>query len=267
MPRGGWVQTSFFERYFKEAATLGAALILGLSLVIGTIIVSRMVTYVKTFDDSQLAVTGTAEQNVTSDEVKWTSQFSVQTNLADLKSGYAQMDSDKALAMAYFQKNGISSQEVTVSPVMMNETYPEAKYNPEAAQALGKDVLSDYTLQQTLVVQSGDVDKITGLAQDVGSLINEGVNVSTQGLEYYYTKLPGLRSQMIAQAVTDARDRAVKIAAATGVKLGPLVSVNTGVLQLTPVNSTETGDEGTYDTTTIQKELTATVRASFRMAN
>jgi hypothetical protein len=257
----------FFERHMKEWSTVIGALVLGLSLIIGTVVVARMVTYVKTFDASQLAVTGTAQQNVTSDEVKWTGQFSVSTQLADLKGGYAQMDNDKALVVAFLQKNGVSPQEITVSPVTMSETYPEMKFNPQAAQALGKEALSDYTLRQTVVIQSGGVDKITGLAQQVGSLVDEGVNFSTQSLEYYYIKLPAIRSQLIADAVTDARARAEKIAAATGVKLGPLVSVNTGVLQLTPVNSTMSADEGTYDTTTIHKTLTAVVRASFRLAN
>ncbi|MDA8334147.1 MAG: SIMPL domain-containing protein [Peptococcaceae bacterium] len=257
----------FFKQYFKEWSTVLAAVILGISVIVGTVIVARMVTYVKTFDASQLAVTGTAEQNVTSNEVKWTGQFSVDTNLTDLKTGYAQMDKDKALVTGFLQKNGISSQDVTVSPVVMSETFPSVKYNPQAAQALGKAALSDYTLRQTVVVQSGNVNKITGLTQQVGSMINEGVNFSTQRLEYYYTKLPGLRSQMIAKAVTDAQTRAEKIAAATGVNLGPLVSVNTGVLQLTPVNSTEVSNMGTYDTTTIRKTLTAVVRASFRLAN
>ncbi|HUW64641.1 MAG TPA: SIMPL domain-containing protein [Spirochaetia bacterium] len=256
----------FFERYFKEWATVIAALILGISVIVGTVVVARMVTYVKTFDSSQLAVTGTAQQNVTSDEVKWTSQFAVNTDMAGLKTGYTQMDSTKALVIAFLQKNGVSSNEITMSPVVMNETYPELKYNPQAAQALGKGALSSYTLTQTVVIQSGDVDKITSLAQDAGSLINEGVNFTSQSLEYYYTKLPGLRSELIAKAVTDAQARAEKIAAATGVKLGPLVSVNTGVLQLTPVNSAETGNNGSYDTTTIQKTLTAVVRTSFKLS-
>jgi hypothetical protein len=177
------------------------------------------------------------------------------------------MDSAKALVMAFLQKNGVSSKEITVSPVVMSETYPQLKYNPQAAQALGKSALSSYTLTQTVVIQSGDVNKVTSLAQDAGSLINEGVNFSTQRLEYYYTKLPGLRSQLIAKAVTDAQARAEKIASSTGVKLGPLVSVNTGVLQLTAVNSTETGNMGSYDTSTIQKTLTAVVRASFKLSS
>jgi len=257
----------FFGRYLKEWSTVTAALILGISIIVGTVVVSRMVTYVKTFNSSQLAVTGTAQQNVTSDEVKWISQFAVNTDTADLKTGYARMDSAKALVMAFLEKNGVSSKEITVSPVVMNLTYPEVKFNPQVAQALGKNAFSSYTLTQTVVVQSGHVNNVTSLAQDAGILINEGVNFSTQRLEYYYTKLPGLRSQLIAKAVTDAQARAEKIASSTGVKLGPLVSVDTGVLQLTALNSAQVSNMGSYDTSTIQKTLTAVVRASFKLSS
>jgi len=176
------------------------------------------------------------------------------------------MAREKAMLLDFFQKNGVASADVTVGPVMTNPTYPELKFNPQAAQALGKDALTEYTLSQTVVVQSDDVQKITALAQNVGSLIDEGVNFTTNDLEYYYTKLPQVRAAITAKAVEDARNRAQSIAKASGVSLGPLVSVNSGVLQLTPLNSTMTSNEGTYDTTTIEKTLTAVVRASFKIS-
>jgi len=256
----------FFQRNFKEWSTIIAALILGVCLIIGTVVVANMVTYVKTFNESQLAVTGSAQLNVTSDQVKWAGQFSVSTQFSDLNNGYTQMAQQKAKLLDFFQKNGVPAQDVTVGPVMTNPTYPEIKYNPQAAQALGKDALTEYTLSQTVVIQSDDVNKITDLSQDVGSLIGQGVNFTTSSLEYYYTKLPQIRAEITAKAVEDAQARAERIAKASGVTLGPLVSVNSGVLQLTPVNSTQTSDEGTYDTTTIQKTLTAVVRASFKMS-
>lgn len=258
--------SNFFQKYFKEWSTVIAALIIGVSIIAGTVIVANVVTYVKTFNESQLAVTGSAEQQIKSDEVKWTGQFSINCQLNDLKSGYAQMANKKAQIMNFFNKNGVSEQEVTIAPVMMNQTYPEIKYNPQTAQVLGEGAINDYTLSQTVVVQSGDVNKITNLTQNVGSLIDEGVNFTTQNLEYFYTKLPEIRGELIAKAVTDAQERAKKIAAATGVSLGPLVSVNTGVLQLTPINSTDASGEGTYDTTTIDKKLTAVVRTSFKLS-
>jgi hypothetical protein len=65
-------------------------LILGVSIVAGTVIVARTITYVKTFDNAQLTVTGSTEQRITSDQVKWSSTFTRTVPADVLKGGYAQ---------------------------------------------------------------------------------------------------------------------------------------------------------------------------------
>ncbi len=252
----------FLERAFREWPTVVAALIIGVSLIIGTVIVSDMVTYVKTFNASMLEVTGSAEQVVVSDEVKWTSNFSTDTTKSSLPTGYAQMSHDQSLVLTFLEKNGVSSGEITISPVNMTQSFMNCKFNPSACS---QSTLTAYTLDETVTVESSHVHKVTALAQKAGYLASQGVFFSTQSVKYYYNKLPGLRVKLIAAAVQDAQRRAQRIAASTGVKLGPLVSVNTGVLQLTPVNSTQVSNMGTYDTTTIKKQLTAVVNTSFRL--
>ena len=65
--------------------------IIGISLVAGTLIVAQTIDFVKTFNNSQFTVTGSTQEVITSDEVKWTSQFSRETPATDLKGGYAAM--------------------------------------------------------------------------------------------------------------------------------------------------------------------------------
>ncbi len=253
---------SFLGRALREYPSVIAALIIGVSLIVGTVIVSNMVIYVKTFNNSMLAVTGTAEQVVVSDEVKWTSDFSTDTTRGNLQAGYAQMSHDLSLVRAFLAKNGVSAGDITVTPVSINQSFMNCKFNPASCS---KAALAAYTLDQTVTVQSSHVNKVTALAQEAGSLAGQGVFFSTQSVKYYYNKLAGLRVKLIAAAVLDAQRRAQRIAADTGVKLGRLVSVNTGVLQLTPVNSTQMFNSGSYDTTTIKKKLTSVVNASFRL--
>jgi hypothetical protein len=57
--------------------------------------------------------------------------------------------------------------------------------------------------------------------------------------------------------------RAGKIVESAGSNLGKLRSASMGVMQITPVNSTDVSDYGYYDTTSIEKQITAIVRASF----
>ena len=53
--------------------------------------------------------------------------------------------------------------------------------------------------------------------------------------------------------------------AAAGGHLGRLQSVSAGVFQITAPNSTDTSGEGVYDTSTIDKDVTAVVNLTFAM--
>lgn len=100
---------------------------------------------------------------------------------------------------------------------------------------------------------------LTALAQNITPLINEGVLFSNQSLQYFFDKLANLRSKLLAQTTKDALKRATAIVASTGGRVGPVVSVTSEPFQITPVESTEVSNSGSYDTTTIVKKLTAIV--------
>ena len=53
---------------------------------------------------------------------------------------------------------------------------------------------------------------------------------------------------------------------ATGGHLGKLRSVDVGVFQVTSPNSTEVTDYGVYDTSTVDKDVTAVVNVSFALS-
>jgi hypothetical protein len=83
--------------------------------------------------------------------------------------------------------------------------------------------------------------------------------------EYHYTKLAELKIEIQADASRDAMIRAQKIAEATGRKLGPMRSAQMGVLQITPRLSNMISDYGINDLSSIEKEITAVVNASFEI--
>jgi hypothetical protein len=240
---------------------LFSALILGIALVVATIITTQSIDYIKTFNTSLLSVTGEAQMNVTSNDVKWTGQFFVNAQPDGLQAGYAQMAKDEADVAAFLKAQGIPDADVTLSPVQMNQIFANCAQNPAAC----KFNIGGYRLSQTVTVESADVQGITKVAQNTKPLIDQGVAFSTQSLEYYYTKLATLRAKLIAQATSEAQQRAKQIAAATGRQIGQLVSVQEEPLQLTAVNSPSVSNGGQYSTSTIQKQLTAIVQAQFRL--
>ena len=94
--------------------------------------------------------------------------------------------------------------------------------------------------------------------------MDQGILFSTSSLEYYYSKLPDARVALLTDAIADAKARASKIAQAGGKNIGALQSASSGVVQVLSPNSANISDYGTYDTSSIQKEIMVTVKASFQ---
>ncbi len=226
-------------------------LILGFCLIIAAGLGSYAFYTVKSFDNA-LTVTGSAKKQVTSDLVKWRTSFSRNITLDTLKGGYEQMKNDNVAVVAFFKKNGIEEKDLNISPVLMNQITWDKNQGP-----------IEYALQQTVELQSKDVQKVTLLAKNIDELINAGVIFTTQSLEYYVTNLSEERIQLLSEAVLDSQNRAAKLVESSGKQVGSLRSASVGVVQLMPVNSTDVSDYGTYDTSTIDKELMVTVRTQF----
>lgn len=231
------------------------AIILGLSLILSAAIIGFVLYTTRSTDDS-LQVTGSAKKTIASDVVKWNSEFSRNVGTDGLKAGYTQMSSDLDKVKSFLKDNGLEEKDINVSTIYLNQQYDYSK---------GGSSLTGYMLRQSIQIQSTDVQKITNLAKNTQKLIEDGVIFSTQSLEYYYTKLPETRVDLLADAVKDAQNRAGKIAESSGQKVGSLKSASVGVVQVLPVNSVEISDYGAYDTSSIEKEVMITVRTVFRL--
>lgn len=247
-------------------------IILGGSLIIVSIIVGYVIYYVKTYDNAVITVTGVAQKEVKSDVVKWRSNFSRQIGPAssDLESGSAQMKNDLNAILSYFTSNGVATSDVSMDPMSVDPIYETANgtYSGKFYGGGVGGTLTGYNLTQSILVESDNVDGITKLAQDAPQyLIGKGIVFSSQNPEYYIknSTLDSLRSQMLSDALGNAKSRADSITEGVGASVGNLRSSSIGVTQITPVNSTEVSDYGTYDTTSIQKLLTYLVHTTFTL--
>lgn len=238
-----------------EKSLIKTSVILGIFLVIGVSIISYAMYQVKAAENS-LSVTGSAKQAVTADIVKWHASFSRTVTASGLKAGYAQMKADETVVSKFLKDNGITDAELTISPVSMQEQY---NYNkPTGAPA-------EYSLVQNVTVQSTDIQKVQTISKGTQTVIDQGVIFSAYSPEYYYSKLPEIRVTLLPAAMKDAQTRAESIAQSTGKKVGVLKSASMGVVQVMQPNSIDISDYGNYDTTTVDKEIMITVKASFSL--
>lgn len=240
-------------------AVITSAALLGLSLIVAVGIGAASAYRIKTIG-STIAVTGSAEKIITSDTVKWTGRISRSVGVDGLQKGNTDMKADLAEARRVMTEAGVTDAQFTVRPIGVYAIYGQS----DPSNPYSSTRITGYNLEQTFTVESGDVNGVTTLATTVAdAMLAKGVVFATDSLEYYYSKFADLKLDLLSEATANAKARAQRIAESTGGKLGALNAASQGVFQVTGVNSLEISDYGTYDTSVIEKKVTAVARTEF----
>lgn len=238
----------------KVAANSIVAVIIVVGIIISSMIVANSIVEIKG-GGSRIIVTGSAKQQITSDLIVWTGSFSAKSPM--LQDAYAQLEADKNKVMSYLVKKGVSEDKIVFSSINTNMYYiilPSGQYTSD---------IDYYDLNQTVTISSEEIDKITEISRNATELINEGVQFQSNAPQYLYTKIADLKVTMLAEATKDARKRSEMIAENAGSKLGELKYADMGVIQITPLYSSEVSDYGMNDTYSLEKEITAIVHCEF----
>lgn len=228
---------------------------MGLPLALGLVLASGVVAFgVYRFKqaDNTLVVTGSAKELVKSDSVKWIGVVTRSGEMSKLNEGYVNLEADTNRVIAFLKEAKYTDKDFVVEPVSLEQT---SIYN--------QGFPSQFVLRRNIRLISSDVEGVTKLANNLNKLVQQGVVISTQQLEYTYTKLPDLRLKLLSEAVKDARKRAETIAESGDQTLGSLRSASMGVVQVLSPNSMEISDYGAYDTSQVEKEVMITVKTTF----
>jgi hypothetical protein len=245
------MQTPSMERYPQLFAGMVA---LSLALVGSTFIGATALRDVKSSNDV-MVVTGSAKRPIRSDYIIW--RLSVSSQQPTAQAAYQDLKRQTERVQAYLRENQVPAEAITLSAI---ESYAIPEVSPngrETGQTLA------YRLTQRFEVRSTEVDRYTTLSQQSTDLINDGINLVSESPQYLYTELSKLRIEMVAEATKDAKARAEAIAQSAGNQVGAVRSAETGVFQITSRNSTEVSDYGMYDTSSIEKDITAVVSVTF----
>ena len=159
--------------------------------------------------------------------------------------------------MDYLKENGVKDIEIKSA-----SGYSSYKYAPNGN--ITNDI-AYYNLSQTVIAKSNDVEKIKELSTDIQNLIDKGIDISIINTEYFYSKLGDLKVELLRDATKDAKDRASAMLKATRNRPGKIQSVQMGVFQITPVDSTNVSDMGINDTSSVEKKVTAVANVVFRI--
>jgi hypothetical protein len=235
----------------KAVTIIVSAVIIALALGVG---LTQVGTGFATRAGNGITVTGSAKTSAVADNAVWT--LSVSLSSPTVGAAVKKVDADVAALSSYLTQGGIATDALTLGAV---STYANEEY--VNGNSTGR-ILS-YRASRDVTVRTSDVQLVSKLSQGIGSLLGTGINVNNYGPQYYISNLPELRPELMSEAMKDAKLRAESLTKAVGGSLGSLANVKAGPIQITTPDSTMTADYGAYDTSTINKTVSATVSVTF----
>lgn len=231
-------------------------LIIGIFFSLSLIISTGMIA--KTLSRSGLEVTGSAVEIVKSDSASW--DLDVTTAAKNKKQAYDLLVKNKSIVLKYLKTKGFKDNEIQMQNA---NAYPVFKKAPDTGDDTNE--IDHFEISQTFRITSNNIQLVKDVSLDSENLLQQGIDVKSNSPSYFYTKLSDLKIKLLNQASEDAKRRGKAMLRGTGSRLGSIKSIKTGVFQITSPNSTEVSDYGVYDTSTIDKKVTAVTQVTFRI--
>lgn len=217
-----------------------------------------------------ISVIGLGTNDFVSDEVLWSGSFT--TNSFDIKEAYNKIISDQKIVSNFFIKKGFKPSEFNFGAVNFQKKFREQKIvNPENQyDTKYEQIFNGYEATQTISFSAKKNQDLMKRIEEVSSktseLINSGIELSSNSIQYTYSDLPSLKQSLIEKATKDASQRANKIVNTANGNLGKLKKANMGVFQITGQGSTEDDSYGGInDTFNKNKTARITVRLEYEL--
>lgn len=240
-----------FCEKIKEYQLLLTAFVLGIALIIAVVAGTTNVS------QKGIYMTGSAEKIVVSDFATW--NITVNSKAPTSAGAYQIIKDQTPVIVKYLTDNGISKDMINIEPSSYWQSF---KRYPNGNMS---DDVAAYNYSQIIKVSSSDVKLIKKLSTDIQSLTMQGINLMSSTPEYKYSKLAPLKVELLEAASVDAKKRANATLKVNGNKTGKILSVRTGVFQITSPESNDVSDMGINDSSTIDKKITAVVNVTYEI--
>lgn len=216
-----------------------------------------------------ISVIGLGAKDFLSDEILWSGSFT--TNSMDIKTAYSKIISDQKIVSNFFISKGFKSNEFSFGAVNFHKNFREIRtLNAENGYVNAEQVFEGYVATQSISFSAKKNPQLMKRIEEVSSktseLINSGIELTSNSIQYTYSDLPSLKQSLIEKATQDAKERANKIVNTANGNLGKLKGANMGVFQITGQGSTEEDSYGgNNDTFSKNKTARITVRLEYNL--
>ena len=242
------------------------------SIIIGIAIILTAWILGKSFKNrnenlDSISVIGLGTKDFVSDEILWSGSFT--TRSMDIKEAYNKNISDQKIVSDFFISKGFKPNEFAFGAINFEKKFKEIKIeNAENNRNQYEQKFDGYEASQTitfLAKKNPDLMKrIEEVSSKTSELINSGIELTSNAMQYTYSDLPSLKQSLIEKATKDASERANKIVKTADGSLGKLKNASMGVFQITGQGSTqEDSYGGINDISSKNKTARITVRLEY----
>jgi hypothetical protein len=179
--------------------------------------------------DRFVTVKGIAEKEVKANLALWPLRITATSN--SLTEAQGRIVADANTVRKFFESGGVAANAIEVQGVEATDLLAQAYRQ-------GGPPASRFIVAQTLMVRTGDVDRIAALNQRIGEIVGTGVVISAeggpQGPFYLFTRLNDIKPEMIAEATKNARAAAEQFAKDSGASVGSIRQASQGLFQILP---------------------------------
>lgn len=202
--------------------------VLAIAIVLAGALVGRGVEHFRAADRS-VSVKGVAERTVQADVGLWPLRLVSADN--DLDLAQRKIERDRHIVLAFLSRFGLDSTHTELQGFEVADARANL-YQGGAAPMR-------FIITTTLMVRTGDPERIRDASQRVGDLVAAGVVLSSGGPgyggpTYLFTRLNDLKPEMVAEATANARKAAGEFARQSGTAVGGIRRASQGVFEILP---------------------------------
>jgi len=219
-------------------------------------------------EKNNIRITGSARKRIVSDLIQWSA--AVEARGPDRTAAYLALKGGTEKVVGFLRAQGVKEVEIQTESASIIEEFEiikEDKVLPNTNVPLRSERRESkgFRAKQVVAVSSTNVPQIEKVSREITTLLEQGVDVTSQSPNYY-TRLGELKLEMLAEAAKDARARAENILDSAGNShVGKLVYADMGIININAANSTETSTEGNNDTTSRDKDIITIVHAEYEV--
>ena len=243
------------------------------TLILGIVLVAMAFILGNAFKNrnenlDSISVIGLGTKDFVSDEILWSANFT--TKSMDIKEAYNKIIDDQKIVSDFFIQKGFKATEFSFGAIDFQKKFKSIRKEYADNTSEYEQVFEGYIATQTITFSAKKnaelMKKIEAVSNKTSELINSGIELTSNTIQYTYSALPSLKQSLIENATKDANERASKIVNTANGKLGKLKRASMGVFQITGQGSTEEDSYGgIYDTYSKNKSARITVRLEYQL--